>query len=35
MAIEAEETDSDDEMNDNDNDVVLLQFFLYNFIINV
>ena len=24
MAIEAEETDSDDEMNDNDNDVVLL-----------
>ena len=34
-AIEAEETDSGDEMNDDDDDVVLLYFFYYNIIINI
>ena len=34
-AIEAEETDFGDEMNDGDDDVALLQFFYYDFIINV
>ena len=34
-AIVAEETDSGNEMNDNDSDVVLLQLFYCNFIINV
>ena len=34
-ASEAEETDSGDEMNDDSNVVVLLQFLYYNFITNV
>ena len=33
--IEAEETDFGDEINDDDDDVALLQFFYFDFIINV
>ena len=33
--IEAEETDSGDEMNDDDDDVILVYLFYYDFIINV